>query len=131
VAVDAPILVVDDDREIRETITLALEASGYTVVGASDGCEACRWLREHGAPSLILLDLMMPRMDGEELLRALERDDALRAVPVVIVSGDPSCRERAAELRAAGCLPKPVLLRDLEAAVERFAVSRSPTTRTA
>ena len=62
------ILVVEDDFDVRESITDALEDEGYLVAGACDGFEALAWLRSHAAPSLILLDWMMPHCDGVHFL---------------------------------------------------------------
>jgi CheY-like chemotaxis protein len=114
------ILVVDDDEDIRDVITILLEGRGYAAVGAFDGQDALDQLRERPAPSLILLDLMMPRLNGIDFAVALRARPGLADVPIVILSGDTRARETAASLRAAGCLNKPVDLRDLLAAVERF-----------
>jgi CheY-like chemotaxis protein len=80
------VLVVDDDEGIRETLKLALELENHPVVLASDGVEALAWLRGHRSPSLILMDLMMPRMDGWQLLEQLRADDRLKDVPVVTIT---------------------------------------------
>jgi len=63
------VLVVDDDRAIRETLRLALEDEGYTVLEAADGVIALELLRAHVLPMVVLLDLRMPRLDGIEVLR--------------------------------------------------------------
>jgi CheY-like chemotaxis protein len=118
---DAPVLVVDDDEDNRETIATALEAVGHPVASVGSGVEALRWIEAHGPPSLILLDMMMPQMDGEELLNTIHHDDGLARVPVVIMSGHVSGREKAKELSASGCLVKPFELVELEVTVERFA----------
>jgi two-component system, OmpR family, response regulator CpxR len=104
-----PVLVVDDDPDIRETLRFVLEDAGYPVYLAGNGKEALDLLAsiEH-PPGLILLDLMMPIMSGDEMLRALKAVHALAAIPVTIVtaSGAPMPRE------ATGLLKKPV---DLDA----------------
>jgi CheY-like chemotaxis protein len=87
------ILVVDDDADIREAIEEILRAEGYQTQSASNGEEARRAL-EHGRtrPELILLDLMMPVMDGWDFLFWLDDSDDLRNTPVAIMSAHPSIR---------------------------------------
>jgi CheY-like chemotaxis protein len=80
------VLVVDDDDAIRETLATALEFEGYVVSSAPGGVEALQWLLGHASPDLILLDLMMPKMKGRELLEQLGSDVRLAAIPVVIIS---------------------------------------------
>jgi CheY-like chemotaxis protein len=125
------ILVVDDDADIRETVSIAIEAAGHEVASVAGGWEALGWIDAHGAPSMVLLDMRMPGMNGEEFLRELKSRRSLDAVPVVVMSGDPFSQERARELAASGCLQKPVMLRDLEAIVDRFASTsqRAPSLR--
>jgi CheY-like chemotaxis protein len=83
----APVLVVDDDADLRDTLREVLEEAGYDVYCAENGREALDVL--HGAdpaPGLILLDLVMPVMSGQEMLEALKQVHALAAIPVTIVS---------------------------------------------
>jgi CheY-like chemotaxis protein len=79
-------LVVDDDPAAREALAAALAREGWAVSTAADGQEALARLREGPVPALVLLDLVMPGMDGWEFLRQREKDPALKAVPVVVVS---------------------------------------------
>jgi CheY-like chemotaxis protein len=116
----APILVVEDEDSIREILGLVLEAHGYRVDGVANGSEALEYLATHPPPSLILLDLMLPVMDGEELMQVLRRNGVLRDTPVVIVSGHHAAREKAEALHATGCLPKPVDMADLLRTVEQY-----------
>ena len=112
------VLVVDDDRDIRDVLTDALEAEGYRVVTAADGEEALTWLRSGvERPCIILLDLMMPRMDGIQFRTELLNDAVLTLVPVVVLSADPSAIVAARSLNFAGSLRKPVPLEALLAAV--------------
>ncbi len=113
------ILVVDDDPDIRETLRLLLALEGYEVDAAEDGLEGLARLRAGPRPSLILLDLMMPRLDGEGLVREMRRDPSLAEVPVVILSGHGAARCKAAELGVAGCLVKPIELEELLATIRR------------
>ena len=115
------VLVVDDDRDIRDVLTDALEAEGYRVVTAADGCEALDFL--HAAnerPCVILLDLMMPRMDGMQLRTELLGDPSLAAIPVVVLSADPTVATTAKSLNFSGYLKKPVPLEALLAAVHAY-----------
>ena len=108
------ILVVDDDRDIRETIVDALESAGYDVISAVDGVDALERLRrEEQRPSLILLDLMMPRMNGMELWEELARVKTWARIPIVVVSADAQGRAHAATMGAVGYLRKPMGLREL------------------
>jgi two-component system response regulator MprA len=112
------VLVVDDDRDIRDVLTDALEAEGYTVVTAADGQEALDWLRSGAArPCVILLDLMMPRMDGIQFRTELLNHSEFALIPVVVLSADPSAIVAARSLNFAGSLRKPVQLEALLAAV--------------
>jgi CheY-like chemotaxis protein len=112
------VLVVDDDRDIRDVLTDALEAEGYRVITAGDGQEALDWLRSGAArPCVMLLDLMMPRMDGIQLRTELLNDPELARIPVVVLSADPSAIVAAKSLSFAGSLRKPVPLEALLAAV--------------
>lgn len=70
-------LIVDDDRAIRESLRLALEGEGYVVAEAADGREALETLRASLYPMVTLVDLRMPRLDGEGLMREVLADDAL------------------------------------------------------
>ena len=112
------VLVVDDDRDIRDVLTDALEAEGYEVVTAADGQEALNWLRSGvERPCIILLDLMMPKMDGIQFRTELLNDAVLTHIPVVVLSADPSAIVAARSLNFAGSLRKPVPLEALLAAV--------------
>jgi CheY-like chemotaxis protein len=83
------VLVVDDDREWRDVVALALAWAGFPSVTAADGLEGLRTLRRLEVPPLaVILDLSMPRLTGWEFREAQLRDAALRDVPVVVVSGD-------------------------------------------
>jgi CheY-like chemotaxis protein len=117
---NAPLLVVDDDPDIREALRLLLEADGYPVITASDGLDAQEKIAGHLHPALILLDLMMPRMDGEQFLGQL-RATHDSSVPVVIMSGHGVLSEGAAHYAVQGSLTKPIDLDDLLNTVHRFA----------
>ena len=113
------VLVVDDDPDIREMLDLALSAEGYEVMTAADGAAALDAVRE-ATPDLILLDLKMPGMGGEEFAERYRRGPGPRA-PVVVVAAAQETAQRAAEMGAAAYLRKPFQLDDLLSLVGRFA----------
>jgi CheY-like chemotaxis protein len=82
-----PVLVVDDDQDIREMLELVLQTHGWRVATASDGEDALRWLRGGERPCLILLDLMMPGMDGYAFRRAQLAEPQLAEIPTVVLTG--------------------------------------------
>jgi two-component system chemotaxis response regulator CheY len=81
------ILVVEDDPAIRESLVECLELEGHTVRAAADGPEALAWLREGNRPRVVLLDLVMPAMSGEELVNEIRSAPATRDLPLVIMTG--------------------------------------------
>jgi CheY-like chemotaxis protein len=112
------ILLVDDDDDIRETATIVLDAAGYDVVTASDGIDALEKLAAEPRPAVIVLDWMMPRMDGEQFLELLQRGPRAD-VPVIVLTGHVRTA-RASELGAAQIITKPPELDVLLAAVARL-----------
>ncbi len=98
----ARVLIVEDDREIREALADILEFDGYDVARASNGAEGLAQAREHH-PDIILLDLMMPVMDGWQFRTEQRRDATIAGVPVVVVSAV----RQVDELEAAAVIPKP------------------------
>jgi CheY-like chemotaxis protein len=84
--VDGSVLVVDDDPEMRAMTRQMLERMGMGVAEAEHGEDALGWLDTNPAPSIMLLDLMMPVMDGFEVLERLRRDERWHALPVVVVT---------------------------------------------
>ncbi len=123
-----PILVVEDDAETRDAMRSLLELHGYTVITAADGIEALERLRGGLRPSLILLDLMMPGMDGFEFVNEKRQDPRLSPIPVVIYSGHYDAESNAARLRAEGYFQKPLAVESLLDLVEKYG-SRPPITR--
>lgn len=121
------ILVIDDDRDIRDVLAMVLGAEGHDVRTAPDGVAGLDQLRAGLRPSLMLLDMMMPRLDGAGFLEEVRKDPAVARIPVVVLTGRPAARRTAIELGAAGYLTKPVELEALLSAVaevERAAPSR-------
>lgn len=116
----APILVVEDDPDLRESLCDVLRDEGYAAASAGDGQAALAWLREHPTPRLILLDLMMPVMSGPELGEHLARDPRLREVPIVVLSALDSGRQKGGVRGALGYLKKPIDPEDLIATLSRL-----------
>jgi chemosensory pili system protein ChpA (sensor histidine kinase/response regulator) len=114
------ILVVEDDDDIREVVEEVLSSEGYRVDVAKDGLDALGKLDGAAGPPLILLDMMMPRMDGETFLRALRDRPALADASVVVISGNAAVREKARALQVAGCLVKPFELDELLGLIRRL-----------
>jgi two-component system, chemotaxis family, chemotaxis protein CheY len=115
----ASVMVIDDDEAIRYLAKLLLEGEGFRVATAVDGLDAWRQLEAGAAPSLILLDLMMPRMDGEQFLHTL-RASRRAGIPVVVMSGHSAASAVARGLEANACLTKPFELEDLLETVARL-----------
>ncbi len=108
----ARILVIDDDADIRDAVTEVLTFEGHEVFTAAEGEQGlvrCRQAR----PDLVLLDLMMPGMNGWDFLKSLRRDEVIGRTPVVVVSA----LGRVPELPVSGFLPKPFGLDALVALV--------------
>jgi CheY-like chemotaxis protein len=79
------ILIVDDEKKIRELLDLRLSSAGYQVIQAKDGEEGVSQAKEH-RPDLILMDVMMPKMDGPEAVKCLKEDPATRNIPVIFLT---------------------------------------------
>jgi CheY-like chemotaxis protein len=106
------VLVVDDDRSVRESMSKLLDSRGYSVLQAENGEEALHVLKTtHHFPCLAVLDLGMPVMDGGRFLKLRDEDPILRDIPVVVVSGDVQSGERLTGIDA--YLRKPVDVSDL------------------
>jgi CheY-like chemotaxis protein len=103
------IFIVDDDNDVRNALSELLEAEGFTVDGAPNGREALARLRGGVHPAVILLDLMMPGMDGWDFRHEQMRDPELASVPVVIVSAAGFSPESIGlQFRPAAYVPKPI-----------------------
>lgn len=115
-----PILVVDDDVDALEAMRFVLEGAGYDVVTAANGEEALRYLRGGGAAGLVLLDLMMPVMNGWTFLAHVESDPSLAAIPIVVLSGGMLRKAEVASLGVAEYLEKPVEVSTLFSVIRRY-----------
>ena len=110
----AKILVVDDEALLRRVLKDALEEAGYTVVLAENGHVAITLARTD-PPDCILMDIMMPDLDGYDACAVIKADPAIAAIPVYLISATQDLRvvDRAEHVGAAGILPKPVPIEEL------------------
>lgn len=115
------LLVVDDEPDLRESIAIRLKTSGYRVMTASDGLEALKKARSL-SPDLILLDLMLPKMDGYKVARLLKFDDRYSRIPILVLSarGQDLDKEMAARVGADDYLVKPFSSADLLARIKKL-----------
>jgi CheY-like chemotaxis protein len=115
------ILVVDDDAALRNILVEVLEEEGYRARAACNGMEALEVLRTLPVPpTLILLDMMMPVMDGWAFRAEQRRDPQLSEIPVVIFSAQGRVREMASQVSASAYLKKPLPLKELLETIEKF-----------
>ncbi|MEB3178703.1 MAG: response regulator transcription factor [Nostocaceae cyanobacterium] len=115
------ILVVDDDLGTRLSISDYLELSGYSVITANDGQEALAMVEEY-QPDLIVTDIVMPRMNGYELVRRVRQQPVFRLLPVILLTARTKTQERILGYQS-GCdlyLPKPFELEELAAAIRNL-----------
>lgn len=119
------ILVIDDDPAILEIVAWVLEDAGYTVAAINNGREALQWIQAAEAagepPALILLDLAMPGMNGQQVVAALRRKWRATTIPIIIISADPQAHLREQELGAVYTLIKPFEMEGLLKIVGQFA----------
>jgi CheY-like chemotaxis protein len=119
------VLIVEDDLETREMLRQLLAMEGFYTVAAEDGLEALHLLRtvRHRAPEapcLILLDLKMPRLGGNEFRRAQLGDPTVANVPIAVMSGAYDLEQRAEAMGAVATLPKPLNVDQLMRVVRRY-----------
>jgi DNA-binding response OmpR family regulator len=128
VETERPILVVDDDDDIRDALSDVLCFEGFAVEVSRNGLEAIELLRAPcPLPSLILLDLMMPVLDGRAFLWLKARDANLKNIPVVVLTAGGNCRELEASESICRCLPKTVALKELVATIRACRASETTT----
>lgn len=113
------ILVCDDDIGILEVVSIILEQKGYCVTALNDSEDVLKTVEEQ-APHLILLDLWMPNISGEELTLKLKKQKATKNIPVVIVSASKDTQKIATSAGANGFIVKPFDINDLESLVEKY-----------
>jgi CheY-like chemotaxis protein len=113
-----PVLIVEDDVELRDMMAQLLTLEGFVATAVANGLEALEYLRRGDRPDIILLDLMMPVMDGWEFRRKQQSDPTLATVPVVVLSALD--HRRAAEVDAVAFLKKPLDFDRLLELVRRY-----------
>jgi CheY-like chemotaxis protein len=113
----ARILIVEDDSDVRRLYAIGLNQRGYEVKLAANGAEAVERI-ESERPDVILLDWLMPLMDGEEVLNRLSREEGRPAVPIIVISGHPKPEGVALDPRIRCWLAKPVSIDDLVVRIE-------------
>jgi DNA-binding response OmpR family regulator len=123
------ITIVDDDRDTREMLTLALELAGYEVTEAANGLRLISTLHVD-RPDLILLDVMMSWIDGFELCRSIKKNEEFRDIPVIFISArrTPEDVQRGLEAGAADYFPKPVDVEQLVKRIDQILAARAAAT---
>jgi CheY-like chemotaxis protein len=120
----AGVLLVEDDDDIRLALVEALRDEGIAVRAAANGADALQELGQGSPPCLIVLDLMMPVMDGWEFRDKQLEDPSLAAIPVVVLTADGNAKAKAQKMNAALGMAKPVRLDDLIQVIVKYC---SPT----
>jgi len=120
------VLVVDDEPDVRQSFAFLLDACGILAVAAKHGQEALDIIRSHRPPAVILLDLRMPVVSGEQFLAERQADPVLAAIPIIVVSAtaDPTVRNRLPGVAA--YYQKPADPADLLATVRRLLAASAP-----
>ena len=123
------ILIVEDDPDIRELLRFNLEKAGYTIFLAEDGEKALTLARKH-SPDIVLLDLMLPGMDGLEVCRTLKKDPELQRIPIIMVTakGEEMDRVVGLELGADDYVVKPFSLREVVLRIRKILDRREKQT---
>jgi CheY-like chemotaxis protein len=111
------VLVVDDDADVRELLRFALQAEGYHVAGVENGRAALNHLRSHASTCIIILDLMLPVMDGAHFRAVQLHDRSLAWIPVIVMSGGPDADRHARELGVRQLVRKPLDLDEVKHAL--------------
>jgi DNA-binding response OmpR family regulator len=121
------IIIVDDDRDTRELLALALEGEGFEVTSAANGLRLISSLQLH-RPHLILLDVNMSWIDGFELCKAVKKNESFQEIPVIFVSGrgEPEDRRRGIEAGAADYFVKPLDLNRLITRIRELVPAIAP-----
>lgn len=124
------ILIVDDEPDTRMLLAELLEAEGYDVVTVADGVKALEYLGAAATlPYLILLDLVMPNMDGWQFIEARSHERRFASIPVVLISGQVNARETARSLGLASYIEKPITMASLREVLARV-LDRAASDRT-
>jgi len=121
------VLIVEDSEDLRYLMEVYLEGEGYDVSSVANGKEALDYLHSRAElPSVILLDLMMPVMDGFQFRREQQRDSRLSPIPVVLMTAGQDIKGDAARIHADAFLKKPIDIDDLRYAVDHVFETHAP-----
>ena len=120
------ILVVEDDETIRDWLVVVLHRAGYAVNVAMNGKDALAYLERGATPDLILLDMLMPVVDGWRFLEQLRQLGPARTIPVIVTTGTILTKEWAHQHDCISCIRKPVDERELVAEVQRCLTDGGP-----
>lgn len=115
------ILVVDDEKDITETLSFMLKAAGYDVITASDGEEGLKFAKEEN-PDLIILDVMMPKINGYKIARLLKYDNKYKHIPIIMVTarGQDSDKLIGEETGANEYITKPFEFEEVLTSVQKY-----------
>lgn len=114
------ILIVEDDNSIRELLVELLQSEGYEVGSAINGLEGINYLQNNSAPDLILIDLMMPIMDGYTFRTEQLKNAKWSKIPIVVMSAEANAKEKLKNFGITAFLSKPVELETILKAVEQY-----------
>ena len=120
------ILIVEDARDFREAFAFALESRGFHVFQAGDGMEALQLAKAH-SPDVVILDIGLPRLDGFYVAELWKRDEKMKDVPVIALSGhvEGDFEKRARRAGCAAALRKPASADEVVRLIDRLAPSRA------
>lgn len=113
------VLIIEDDKSIRDSLAQLLEFEGYNVTGAANGQEGLDCLQGL-EPCMILLDLMMPIMDGWQFSSQVKADPKLSRIPLVLISADGNIHQKAQQVQALGYLKKPINVDRLLGTIKQY-----------
>jgi CheY-like chemotaxis protein len=122
------ILIVEDDSDVRRLYALGLNQRGFEVKLAATGAEAVERILSGEQPDVILLDWLLPLMNGGEVLTRLADDHRAAAIPIIVISGQPAPPRESLNPRIQSWLTKPVTIDDLVAEIQRPQVGARVTT---
>jgi CheY-like chemotaxis protein len=124
------VLIVEDDSDVRRLYAIGLNQRGFEVKLAANGAEAMERIASGEKPDVILLDWLMPLMDGAEVMSRLAGDSATAAIPIIVISGQPAPPPETLDPRIQVWLVKPVSVDDLVALIQApVASARAPDSR--
>lgn len=114
------ILIIDDERDFVETLSFSLESQGFAVSHAPDGPSGIEKLKGE-KPDLIILDLMMPGMDGYEVAKKLRADNSASRIPIIVLTAavTPNLNQKVCQIQAVDCVTKPCDLEDLTGRIKK------------